>query len=196
MLTTEIVLEVATTLKGVGYRHSSEEILEAAIAVALEAGMAGLTFAKVGERLLISDRTVVYYFPTKPALVAAVVQALGANLEGLLEQAFGSEPRSQTDLANRAWPLLTTPMADRVFALYFEIVGLASAGQAPYDALARGLVEAWVHWLAPRMLGSTADVRRRRALATVAQIDGLLLLRQVVGAAAADTAARQAGIRS
>lgn len=180
----------------VGYRHSREEILGAAIAVVLDVGMAGLTFSKVGERLQISDRTVVYYFPTKPALVTAVVHALVADLEHLLEEAFGSEPLSQRDLANRAWPVLTTPTADRMFALYFEIIGLASAGQAPYDTLARGLVEGWVQWLAPRTLGRTAGVRRRRALATVAQVDGLLLLRLVVGSAAADAAAREAGIRS
>ena len=52
-----------------GYRHSEAEILEAATAVALEAGMAGLTFSAVGARLGISDRTVVYYFPSKPDLV-------------------------------------------------------------------------------------------------------------------------------
>lgn len=176
-----------------GYRHSREDILKAAIEVALESGLAGLTFSKVGERLEISDRTVVYYFPSKPALVTAVAQALVADLVGLLEQAFGSEPRSQRDLLNRAWPVLTTPKADRVFALYFEVVGLASTGQSPYDAIARELVEGWVQWLAPRLLGSNADVRRRRALATVAQIDGLLLVRQVLGAEAGDAAARESG---
>jgi len=48
-----------------------------------------------------------------------------------------------------------------------------------------------VQWLAPRMLGATADARHGRALATLAQIDGLLLLRQIVGGAAAETAARE-----
>jgi len=81
-----------------------------------------------------------------------------------------------------------------VFALYFELVGLASAGQVPYDALARGLVEGWVAWLAPRTLGDSAEERRGRALATMAQIDGLLLLRQVVGDAAAEAAARELGV--
>ena len=158
------------------------------MAVALEAGMAGLTFSKVGDRLGISDRTVVYYFPTKPDLVTAVVVALGANLEGLLEQAFGAEPRGQSDLVNLAWPVLTTETADGVFALYFEIIGLASARQTPYDVLARGAVEGWIQWLTPRTLGRTVDVRRRRALATVAQIDGLLLIRRILGPEAAETA--------
>ncbi len=179
-----------------GYRHSPDEILEAAVAVALESGMAALTFSRVGARLGISDRTVVYYFPTKLDLVLAVAGALAADVERLLEDAFGSDPLSPHDLVERAWPVLTTPAADRVFAIYFEIVGLASAGQAPYDVLAPGLVQGWVDWLAPRVLGSTPDVRRRRALATVAQVDGLLLVRLVLGADAAAEAAREAGFRT
>jgi AcrR family transcriptional regulator len=175
----------------VGYRHSREEILDAAIAVTLEGGLAGLTFAKVGERLGISDRTVVYYFASKPVLVTAVGEALAADFETLLESAFGSTSLSQTDLVKRAWPVLTTPHADRVFALYFEIVGLAASGQTPYDELAAVLVENWAQWIAPRTLGRTVGARRQRALATLAQIDGLLLLRQIGGAEAADAAARQ-----
>jgi AcrR family transcriptional regulator len=177
-----------------GYRHSAEEILDAAVAIALESGMAALTFGRVGERLAISDRTVVYYFPTKLDLINAVADALVVDMVGLLEEAFGSKPLGQKELMKRAWPMLTTGSADRVFALYFEIVGLAASGQAPYDALATGLVAGWVDWLEPRMLGSRADVRRRRALATVAQIDGLLLVRHVLGAAQGDEAAREAGI--
>ena len=78
-----------------------------------------------------------------------------------------------------------------MFAIYFEIIGLASAGQAPYEALAPLLVEGWQAWLAPRMVGSSADVRRRRALALLAQLDGLLLIRLAVGADAADAAFRE-----
>jgi AcrR family transcriptional regulator len=178
----------------VGYRHSSDEILSAAVAVALEGGMASLTFAKVAARLGISDRMVVYYFPSKPDLVLAVAQALGRDLEALLEQAFGAGRRSPSELLRRAWPVLTTEEADRVFAVYFEIVGLASAGVAPYDLLAPALVEGWVAWVAPRMAGRTAEVRRRQALAAVAQLDGLLLVRRLLGPAAADAAAKEAGV--
>jgi AcrR family transcriptional regulator len=179
-----------------GYRHSAGEILQAAVTIALESGIAALTFSRVGKRLKISDRTVVYYFPTKLRLIDAVAGALATDMMHLLEDAFGSEPLSQEELMNRAWPVLTTPSADRVFALYFEIIGLASSGQAPYDALAGGLLAGWVDWLGPRTHGGSAETRRRRALATVAQIDGLLLVRRVLGADAGETAAREAGIRT
>ena len=178
-----------------GYRHSQEDILAAAAAVALDTGIGGLTFAKVGERLGISDRTVVYYYPSKSDLIVAVALALGANLERLLEAAFGDQQRAPAELLQRAWPVLTTPEADMVFALYFEMVGLASAGQSPYVELGASMVGGWVEWLARRTKGSTPEIRRRRATAVVAQIDGLLLVRQIVGAEAAESAAIELGIR-
>jgi hypothetical protein len=113
----------------------------------------------------------------------------------LLDEAFGPEPQSEQDLLRRAWPALSAPEADRIFALYFEMVGLASAGHAPYDALAPAMVGAWVDWLVTRLLSGSVAARRRRALALVAQMDGLLLLRRVLGAEAADTAARELGAR-
>jgi AcrR family transcriptional regulator len=177
-----------------GYRHSADQILDAAVAIALDSGIAAVTFGSVGTRLSVSSRTVVYYFPTKLDLVSAVIGVLGSDMIELLEAAFGAEPRSPQELVARAWPVLTTPSADRVFALYFEIVGLAATGQAPYDELAAGLVGGWVDWLTPKVRGSSEAVRRRRALAAVGQIDGLLLLRRILGAGPADTAAREAGI--
>jgi AcrR family transcriptional regulator len=185
------VFAAIATILGMGYRHSREDLLAAATEVVLEGGLGALSFGKVGQRLGISDRTVVYYFPNKPDLVMAVVGSLAGDLVGLLEQAFGEQRRDGKDLLDRAWPVLTTDAADRVFAIYFEVVGLASAGQAPYGDLAAAMVDGWVTWLAERTVGSTAEIRHRRALALVAQVDGLLLLRRVLGPQAAETARRE-----
>jgi len=177
-----------------GYRHSPDEILEAAVGLALESGLGALTFGGVGRRLSISDRTVVYYFPTKTDLLSAVVAALVRDTEALLEEAFGSSPLSPQEIVQRAWPVLANRSADPVFRLFFELVGLASTGQHPYVGLAAGVAAGWVTWLEPRMLGERAEVRRCRALATVAQIEGLLLVRQMLGPEDGDAAAREAGV--
>jgi hypothetical protein len=47
---------------------------------------------------------------------------------------------------------------------------------------------------APRVRGNSKEIRRRRAVATVDQIDGFLLIRQVLGTESADAAARETGI--
>lgn len=177
-----------------GYRHTREQILEAATAVAVEGGLAALTFGNVGKRLGVADRTVVYYFRTKSELAVAVVENLAAGLEALLEAAFGSEPSTPAELVRKAWPVLANEGSDRVFSLFFEIIGLSASRQAPYDALALAVVQRWVDWLATRTLGEGDAERRAGAMAAVAQIDGLLLLRNLLGPDAAESAAAASGI--
>ena len=176
-----------------GYRHSRDELLVAAVDLVAEEGLISLTFGRLAKRVGISDRTVVYYFPTKDELVRQVLLGFGALLQHLLDEAFGADPLPPDELTARAWPLLTTPEADGTFAIFFELLGLASAGRAPFEELAPALVEGWIDWLEPH-LAVAAGERRDRALALVAVLDGLLLLRQVSGPDASAVAARRLGI--
>ncbi|MCU1393477.1 MAG: putative TetR family transcriptional regulator [Ilumatobacteraceae bacterium] len=190
-----MVVAAITTIKGVGYRHTHEGILEGAVAVAFDDGLSGLSFGKVAARLGTSDRIVVYYFPSKDDLIGAVLGALGARLQETLAPTLTSKAADHVALVRAAWPIVAHPTADPVFALFFEALGLAASGREPYKRLVPALVTGWIDWASGYITGSVAR-RRAEAEGAIAVLDGLLLLRQLAGPDAADRAARQIGVAS
>jgi AcrR family transcriptional regulator len=176
-----------------GYRHTKQEILDGALAAALDDGLSQLTFGRVAKRIGINDRTVVYYFPTKEALITEVVTSMGLQLQQRLGEAFSTPAADHLELARRAWPVLARDDADPIFALFFEANGLAASGRAPFDTLVPLLVDAWIVWVMNSLTGSERE-RRAQAAAAIALIDGLLLLRQLAGPAAATQAAARLGV--
>lgn len=176
-----------------GFRHTKEEILEGALAVAFDDGLSQLTYGRVAKRLGISDRVVVYYFASKEELVSEVLMSVGMQLQRALEPAFGSPAEDHSELLVRAWPIVARAEADAIFALFLEASGLAASGRAPYRALVPLLVEAWIAWAVEYLQGSP-ELRRAEAETAIAILDGLLLLRQMAGPDAANRAAERIGI--
>jgi len=175
-----------------GHKHTKAEILDGALGAAFDDGLSQLTFGRLAKRLGISDRIVVYYFPTKDELIAEVLYAMGAQLQATLAPTFSSPAADHLELLRTAWPVLAHPDADPVFALFFEAAGLAATGREPYRTLVPQLVEAWIDW-AGEFVSGTPKRRRSEAEAAIAILDGLLLLRQLAGPEAADRAARRIG---
>ncbi|MEO3936699.1 TetR/AcrR family transcriptional regulator [Dermatophilaceae bacterium Soc4.6] len=163
-----------------GHRHSKQDLLDGAVALALEEGLAHLSFGRVARRAGVSDRIVVYYFPSREVLVTEVFSQVAARLQTVLLSAFATPVTDHLDLIRTAWPVLAHPDADPVFALYFEAAGMAVGGHAPFHTLVPELVRSWVSWAAELLPGS-APHRTREAEAAIALIDGLLLLRQLLG---------------
>lgn len=177
-----------------GYRHDRDDMLQAAMRLVLADGLAALTFSRVAAEVGTSDRMVVYYFPTKADLVVGVVSSLGTQLQATLEVAFGPHPLDADELMRRAWPVLNTGDATVMFDRFFEILGSAIAGRAPYTDLAPALLNGWIDWLAERVRAPTRPQRRAVAASIVARLDGLLLVQRISGAPTARAAARELGI--
>jgi AcrR family transcriptional regulator len=178
----------------VGYKHDEQELRDAAVAEAMLHGLSQLTYGRLAKRVGITDRMLVYYFPTKSHLIEAVVVSIGTQLMAELEEAIGPGPLSEQAVLDAAWPHLASRRADPIFAIFFELTGLAAVGVEPFAELATKVVKMWVAWLAPRLAADTARERHDAALAVVARIDGLLLLRQLLGAEAANRAAAALGV--
>ncbi len=173
-----------------GHKHTKAEILAGVLATAFDGGLSQLTFGRVAKRLGISDRIVVYYFPSKDDLIGEALQAMGTELQATLAPAFTSPAEDHLALVRAAWPTLARAAADPVFALFFEAGGLAATGREPFHTLVPQLIEAWIEWAALFISGTPAR-RRREAEAAIAVLDGLLLMRQLAGPDTADRAARR-----
>lgn len=176
-----------------GYRHTRAQILDGALDAVFAEGLNQLTFGRLAKRLAISDRTIVYYFPTKGDLVTAVLLEVGSQLQATLDPVFATSVPDHIEMLRKAWPIVATRDADPVFALFFEASGLAAAGCQPYRMLVPRLVEGWIDWAAEFIVGTPAH-RRTEAAAAIALIDGLLLVRQLAGPEAAELAARGLGV--
>lgn len=177
-----------------GHKHTKEEILDGALKAARDDGLSLLTFGRLAKRLGISDRVIVYYFPTKDDLISEVIIAMGVELQQTLGEAFTEPAADHIGLLQKAWPVLAVDAADPVFALFFEANGLAAAGRDPYRSLVPGLIEMWISWAA-EFIDGTPKRRRVESETAIAVLDGLLLLRQLAGPDAANRAARRLGIR-
>lgn len=176
-----------------GHKHSKDDILQGALDAVFDEGLSQLTFGRLAKRLGISDRIVVYYFPTKDDLITEVMGAVGVRLQVTLAEAFTAAAADHVELARTAWPVLAHRDADPIFALFFEANGLAAAGREPYRRVVTGLVDAWIEWLATFFTGEPA-ARRAESEAAIALLDGLLLVRQLAGPEAADRAAARLGV--
>ena len=177
-----------------GHKHTKEEILAGALELSFAEGIGRLTFGRVAKHLGVSDRIVVYYFPNKDDLIGEVLMAIGLRLQGTLAPAFSEPAADYTEMAKRAWPILASDKADPVFALFFESAGLAASGVEPYRSLVPELVEAWIAWAAELVEGPRSR-RRAEAEAAIALLDGLLLMRHIVGPLVAQRAAKRLGLR-
>ena len=161
-----------------GYVHSREEILDAALGLVQDHGLTGATYRGVGQRLGIADRTVVYYFPTKKELLAAILEVVAGKVRAAMVHKLDDGPLTPDSAVTGIWTSLATPAMDPVFRVYIELFGLAAARKTPYVELLDQLSEQWISWLAQR-LDLPAEQRQAAAAAAFAQADGLLLLRHL-----------------
>ncbi len=172
-------------MAAMGARHDKRDLLDGALIVARRDGLSALTFGAVARELKIADRTVVYYFPNKQALVSAVLEEVSRRLAERLDLA----DVTKGSLVDSLWSVLIHPKAEPTLRLFFETAGLAAAGREPFAEAAAALTTYWIEWVASRLSGS-AKARRREAEAIVATLDGLLLLRILSGPEAAERARR------
>jgi AcrR family transcriptional regulator len=127
-----------------------------------------------------SDRMLLYYFPDKDAILAAVFGRIAARFAALLAgAALPPPPCPAAELRRALWRLVREDAFRPFIRVYLELCVAASRGEQPHAAIAGPLAQGFLAWV-----GSLLDVadeadRLPQAALIVAAVDGLWLLEAV-----------------
>lgn len=172
-----------------GRPEQREAFLAGAVAHVLQEGVASLSLRPLAGVLGTSDRMLLYYFGTRDALLAAVLQRVGHELLSTVVGALPGGRVAPGALLAALWRVARSGEGEEGLRLYLEVAGLAASGREEFGAAAAEVGRGWLAWAREHV--DVPDAERAGAAAGVlAALDGLLLLRHSVDEDAADEAAR------
>lgn len=173
-----------------------DELLDGAVAWTIEHGLADLSLRPMAKALGTSDRMLLYYFGTKDELVAAVVDRAADGLAAALELVLPELSRSPKAFVDGIWGLLTDPAAQGVVDLFLELFVLTRRRGEPYASASARVIERWLELGAPALVAMGVPSRQAPGVvaATLAQLDGGILLAAAGAADAQLAAVRKAAV--
>ncbi len=151
------------------------QLLDAMADHVLAAGLAGSSLRPLARAAGTSDRMLLYYFPTKDALIAATLNHVAQRMAGMLAASTG-DVRLPPD---RLLPLLVGLTLDPQFrpylGLFLEIASRAARGDTLCRTVGAEVVEGFLVWIEAQ-LDVAPDRRRTEALAILTEIEGRVVL--------------------
>lgn len=151
------------------------QLLDAMADHMLSAGLAGSSLRPLARAAGTSDRMLLYYFPTKDALIAATLTHIAERMAGLLAASVG-EVRLPS---GRLLPLLLGKTLDPMFrpylGLFLEIASRAARGDTLSRTVGAGIIEGYVSWIEAQ-LEAPPDRLRAEALSILTEIEGHVVL--------------------
>src|SRR5215813_11049905 len=166
--------------------QARKRLLAAAVAHALDAGIADLSLRQLAAAIGTSHRMLLYHFGSREGLLVAVTQAVEEQQRAAL-----LESDTTTHDARRSWARLSDPGLWPQERLFFELYAYALRGRPGTEGFLDGIVESWVAPVAAALVEAGAGERTARADARlgVAVVRGLLLDLLATGDRAGTTAA-------
>ena len=126
-----------------------------------------------------SDRMLLYYFPDKGAVIAAVLEVVAARMVMLLDARTAAGPLPYDVLRSK---LLGIVFADDLWPymrLWLEMASLAAHGDPVFRAVGEQLGRGFLAWGAAQLDSADDATREVEAAKLLVAIEGTLLLRSV-----------------
>lgn len=142
-------------------------------------GLGGASLRPLAAAVGTSDRMLLYYFPDKPALIAAVLQEVAARMTMLLELQRTEQPVTAAALEARMLPLVLDPAVWPFMQLWLEMAALAARGDETCALVGNGIAEGFVVWLESQLDIVDPVQRSSAALQLLMKIEGGVLLKSL-----------------
>jgi AcrR family transcriptional regulator len=142
-------------------------------------GLGGASLRPLAAAVGTSDRMLLYYFPDKPALIAAVLEEVAVRMTMLLDVQRAADPLAPHELEQRLLPLLHNPAVWPFMQLWLEMAALAARGDETCTRVGGGIARGFVAWLEPQLDLADPTERCRAALRLLTMIEGAVLLKSL-----------------
>ena len=148
-------------------------LVEAVVAHLLVHGLTNTGLRALAGAARTSDRMLVYYFGSKEALLDQCLGLISDRLTGQLDLLLREPEYAAEDLLATLLAAASNPDFVPTIKLWFELVGLAVRGEAPYAGKAREIARRWIGWIE----GKLSPAERPLAADLFARLEGQLMLR-------------------
>jgi AcrR family transcriptional regulator len=142
-------------------------------------GLGGASLRPLAAAVGTSDRMLLYYFPDKPALIAAVLQEVAARMTVLLDLQRAEQPVAPASLEARMLPLVLDPAVWPYMQLWLEMAALAARGDQVCAAVGNAIALGFIEWLEGQLDIRDAADRSSAALQLLMKIEGAVLLKSL-----------------
>jgi AcrR family transcriptional regulator len=151
-------------------------LLDAAVAHALEHGVAEVSLRQLAAAIGTSHRMLIHHFGSREALIVEIIKVVEARQRAVLDAEL-DRSETPTEAARRSWQQLRDPALWPQERLFFEVYGQALRGQPWAMPMLDGVVDDWVDVFAARLVAAGASERAARTAARLglAVTRGLLL---------------------
>jgi AcrR family transcriptional regulator len=145
----------------------------------LAEGLGGASLRPLAAAVGTSDRMLLYYFPDKPALIAAVLEEVAARMTMLLELQRSPGPASAAVLEVRLMPLVLDPMVWPFMQVWLEMAAMAARGDETCARVGGGIAQGFLAWLEDQLDVSDPTLRAKTAMRLLMSIEGAALLKSL-----------------
>ncbi|MEO1045492.1 MAG: TetR family transcriptional regulator [Pseudomonadota bacterium] len=154
-----------------------EAMVDAMADFVLQNGLTAASLRPLAKAAGTSDRMLLYYFPDKDALMAAILERVADRMVAMLDAIADSEPMPPDALLAALMPLLSSDLAWPFMRIWIALASEGAHGDANAHIVGKRLGEKFLLWGKERLAGADEETRHKAACRLLVMIEGQVLLK-------------------